>query len=150
MLYVGKPLFHAPACCLLCFTYQKVSLHQLKYPQHLNFKYLNWPWFDFKKCQIKEHHTCSQAFIEIPKQGKKTASRNNGLLASYMFLKLDNVHLKHSTYEHQKFKNTEHLQCKLLAEGTLEHRNTTLSRKPLILFGYLDIHVTYTHPSISW
>lgn len=23
-------------------------------------------------------------------------------------------------------------------------------QKTLVLFGYLDIHVTYTHPSISW
>lgn len=65
-----------------------------------------------------------------------------------MFLKLYNVHLNTPLTSIRSLKTRDTFKCKLLAEGTLKHEYNT-KQKTLILFGYLDTHVTYTHPFIS-
>lgn len=110
MLYVGKTLFHAPSCCLHFLLVKKSLSNQLKNPQHLRFKYLNWTWFNFKKCQIKKkNNTCSQAFIEIPKLDKEQPLE----ITSYMFLKLYYVHLNtpHTSIRSLKTQNTFNANC---------------------------------------
>lgn len=100
-------------CSIVLFTFftcQKTLSNQLKNPQHLSFKYLNWTWFNFKKCQIKKKYTCSQAFIEIPKQDKKKQPLE---ITSYMFLKLYNVHLNTplTSIRSLKTQNTFNANC---------------------------------------
>lgn len=57
------------------FYLSKSFFYQLKNPQHLKFQVFDLNMVQFSKsAKLKKTYMCSQAFIEILKQGKKTAS----------------------------------------------------------------------------